>query len=214
MDLNDYFDPVSIEKPSQILLQEELTIGRNIAIHTPNNPIGSVEGYHLALLGIPEDRNSPNKGSAGAPDRIRGKFYPLFKFPAKIRFIDLGNLKSGDSPADTYFGVRDVLFKLMNNNIIPIILGGSQDNTYGLYLAFEKMKKPVNLVTVDPRIDLSGFRDEFDSQTYLRKILIKKERTFVNYSNIGHQVYFTDQEDLEFLKSSFFELYRLGMVRT
>ena len=91
MDLNDYFDPVSIEKDSHLLLREKLSVGHNITIHTPNNPIGNITNYNLALLGIPEERNSPNKGTAKAPDKIRSKFYPLVKSSPKIRFIDLAS---------------------------------------------------------------------------------------------------------------------------
>jgi len=212
MDLNDYFQPVSIEKPDHSFLNQENTVGRNITIHTPNNPIGDITPYNIAILGIPEERNSPNKGSAKAPDRIRGKLYQLYRFPPKVKLIDLGNLIPGTSPQDTYFGISDLLFELTNKNIFPILLGGSQDLTYGAYLASEKMKKPMNLVTIDSRIDLSGREDEFTSQTYLHKILTGSY--LHDYTNIGHQIYFSDQDDLDFLKKSFFNAIRLGVARS
>lgn len=85
MDLNDYFTPVSIEKPNHLFLNQDNTVGRNITIHTPNTPIGDISKFNIAILGIPEDRNSPNKGSSSAPDRIREKLYQLFKFPQRIK---------------------------------------------------------------------------------------------------------------------------------
>lgn len=214
MDLNEYFDPVSIEKPNQTFLKNEDTFGRNISIHTPNVPISQIPDADLAILGIPEERNSPNKGCAGAPDKIRDKLYQLFKFPAKIRITDLGNLKAGSAANDTYYAVRDILFELTNANVFPVILGGSQDITYGMFSGFQMMKKPVNLVTVDSRIDLSGPGEEFSSQNYLQKIFTEKKKNLFHYTNIGHQIHFTPQSDIESLKKSFFETYRMGMARS
>lgn len=212
MDLNDYFRPVSIEKPNHLFLNQDNTVGRNITVHTPNSPIGDINSFNIAILGIPEDRNSPNKGSSQAPDRIRDKFYQLCQFPPKVKLIDLGNLVPGTSPQDTYFAVSDLVIELVNKNIFPILLGGSQDITYGAYLAFEKMKKPVNLVTIDSRIDLSGRGNEFTSQTYLSKVL---SGSYIHdYTNIGHQIYFSDQDDLDYLKKSFFDAFRLGIARS
>jgi len=212
MDLNDFFRPVSIEKPNHLFLNQDNTVGRNITVHTPNRSIGNIDSYNIAILGIPEDRNSPNKGTSQAPDRIRDKFYQLYKFFPKVKLIDLGNMIPGTTPQDTYFGVSEILFELVNKNILPILLGGSQDITYGVYLAFEKMKKVVNLVTIDSRIDLSDSGDQFTSQTYLSKVL---SGSYLNdYTNIGHQVYFSDQDDLDYLKKSFFDAFRLGIARS
>ena len=38
MNINDYFDPVSLEKPEFSPLKEENTFGRSISIHTPDTP--------------------------------------------------------------------------------------------------------------------------------------------------------------------------------
>lgn len=212
MDLNDYFRPISIEKPNHFFLNQANTVGRNITVHTPNNKIGDITPYHIAILGVPEERYSSNNGTSKAPDRIRGKLYQLYRLPKKLKLIDLGNLIPGNTPQDTYFGVADILFELMNNNVFPIMLGGSQDLTYGAYLASERMKRSMNLVTIDSRIDLSTNSEEFNSQTYLNKILTGNY--LQDYTNIGHQIYFSDQEDLEYLKKLFFSVYRLGVVRS
>jgi arginase family enzyme len=105
-----------------------------------------------------------------------------------------------------------MILELENKNVFPIILGGSQDLTYGAYLAYEKLKKPVNLVTIDSRIDLSAPGNEFTSQTYLSKIFSGKY--LLDFTNIGHQIYFSDHADLDTLKKSFFDFYRLGIVRS
>lgn len=213
MNLNDYFDPVSIEKPSFNILKPNTEFGRNITVHTPDGPIENIEGFHLAILGIPEDRNSPNKGCSKAPDKIRQQLYQLYKFSKSNQIIDLGNLKQGQKPEDTYSGLRDVLIELLSNNIVPIIIGGSQDITYGVILAYEKLNKVINFVTIDSKLDLKSNSKDFNSQTYLRKIFNEKIKSIFNYINIGQQIYFTDLDDIELLKNLYFETYRLGEVR-
>ncbi len=43
----------------------------NISIHTENNPINDISGFKVAILGVPDGRNSPDQGSSMAPDAIR-----------------------------------------------------------------------------------------------------------------------------------------------
>ena len=79
MDLNGYFDPVSLERPEFHLLPENFSFSRNISIHTPDNPIRQLDNYQAALIGIPQDKNAFIKGSNEAPDTIRGMLYQLNK---------------------------------------------------------------------------------------------------------------------------------------
>ncbi|NJK86167.1 MAG: hypothetical protein HC906_09545, partial [Bacteroidales bacterium] len=75
MDLNDYFNPVELEKPTDYFISRNETFGKNIRINTLNEPIDEISNYHIAIMGVPEDRNSYNTGSAGASDQVRNKLY-------------------------------------------------------------------------------------------------------------------------------------------
>jgi len=214
MNLNDYFDPVSLEKTSFEIHIPQKEFGRNIFVHTANGKIKEVQNFDLALIGIPEDRNSDNTGSALAPDKIRQYLYKLYKTGKKTQIVDLGNLKKGSSAEDSYFGLRDVLLELYSKNVIPVIIGGSQDITYGALLAYEKLQKPINLVSIDSKIDLKTNNKKINSCNYLQHIINKKTRFLSSYTNIGHQVYYTDPDDLELLKNLFFDTIRLGEARS
>jgi len=214
MDLNDYFDPVSLDRPWQKFLTEKSVFGRNITTHTPDGPIRDLQHFNLALIGVPEERNSPNKGCSKAPDKIRSKLYELIKSNSRLKIIDLGNLKIGDAVNDTYFGIRDIVTELITRNVFPVFIGGTQDLTYGTFLAFRKHQKFVSLVTIDSKIDLTNDIKKFDSQTYLGKIIFEKGVAAVNYTNIGDQVCLVDQKDIDKLKNSFYDTYRLGVIRT
>ena len=82
-------------------------------------------------------------------------------------------------------------------------MGGSQDLTYGIYLAFEKMGRKFSFVTVDSRLDMGIIDDEIKPGSYLIPILSRKKELLFNYTNIGHQTYFVDQGDVDFLKDNF-----------
>ena len=209
MNLNDYFDPVELEKPEEYVPASESTFDRNIKINTPNNPIDEISNYQIALIGVPEDRNSHNKGAALAPNRIRAKLYQLFKVNDKVKITDLGNMKPGNTYNDTFIALRDVLVELISNHVTAVILGGSQDLTYACYTAFAQLNNSINLVTVDSSVD--AVNSSSASYHYLTKILA--DRRLFKYTNIGHQQYLTDNDCLELLEKSNFESIRLGNIR-
>lgn len=67
----DYFDPVSLDKPLLEFLPRDYTFSANIKVHTAGTKSGDLADYRVALLGVPEARNSPASGFAMAPDKIR-----------------------------------------------------------------------------------------------------------------------------------------------
>ena len=50
MDLNDYFDPVGLDQPEYLLLSGDESFSRNVAVHTPDNPIRDLDRYQIALI--------------------------------------------------------------------------------------------------------------------------------------------------------------------
>lgn len=214
MDLKNYFSPVSLEKPGNHFLADKAIFCRNISIHTPDSPIGDLSVYKIAIIGIPEDRNAKIRGSAAAPDHIRNKLYNLYRVNPAVKIIDLGNLISGNSIQDTYYALRDLVLELKEKGIITIILGGSQDLTYGIYLAYEKIDALFNFVTVDSRLDLGIIQDEIKPESYLIPMLSRKKELLFNYTNLGHQKYLVDQEDIDFLQQQFNDTIRLGDIHS
>lgn len=210
MDLNNYFNPVELDKPENDEILSDSIFGRNIKVNTASNPIDEISNYEIAILGVPEDRNSLDKGVSLAPDQIRARLYQLYKINDKLKIIDLGNLKEGNTFNDTYYGLRDVLGELLNNQVVSVIIGGTQDLTYATYLAFENNRHNINLVTVDSVIDFH--ESKFDSRSYLSKIILNNTRLF-KYINIAHQQYLNDQKTIKLLDSLFFDSVRLGLVR-
>ncbi len=213
LDLNDYFDPVSIEKPDFESLTGNAAFPHNITIHTDSNPIKDLAGYKVALLGVPDGRNSPDNGSMKGPDAIREQLFSLAKIPGKTKIIDLGNMKQGVTFNDTIAGLTDILCILLGENVFPVVMGGSSALISAIDHALTRLKIKYSLLAVDPRIDYSNDQDKSGSFSYLNKILQNHKSTFSQYINIGYQTYLNDQQVLNRFLRRHFELIRIGDVR-
>jgi arginase family enzyme len=213
VDLNDYFNPVSIEGPEFEHLTAQAGFPHNITIHTDNSPLKDISKYKIALLGVPEGRNSSNAGSQKGPDMIRGQLYQLAKIPGRSKIIDLGNMKQGVTFNDTIAGLTDILSLLISENIFPVIIGGTSALIPAIDRAISQSVARYTLTTVDPRIDFSNDRKEPDSFNYLNSILNNHKSTFSHYINIGYQTYLNDQQIINRFLKRRSELLRIGDVR-
>lgn len=212
-DLNDYFDPVSIERPEFKNLSQNAGFPHLINIHTENNAIKLSEGFRVALLGVPDGRNSPDSGSSKAPDSIRGQLYNLSRIPGKVKIVDLGNMKKGNSFSDTLAGLSDILACLIREDIFPLIIGGSSALITAIDRSMTMLKKRYSMIAVDPRIDFTNEPGEYDSFCYLNNIIRNSRSTFDQYINIGYQTYLNDQQVLNRFIRRHSELIRIGDVR-
>jgi formiminoglutamase len=213
LDLNDYLNPVSIEAPEFEHLTTQAGFPHNITIHTDNTKVKDLSKFKIAILGVPEGRNSPNTGSLMGPDKIREQLYRLAKIPGKSKILDLGNMKQGLSFNDTIAGLNDVLTLLLSENVFPVIIGGSSSIIPAIDKAVSQTIPHYTLACIDPRIDYSTDRRETDSFNYLNSIVNNHKSSFSHYINIGYQTYLNDQQIINrFLKRQS-ELVRIGDVR-
>lgn len=213
VNLVDYLDPVSIEPPEFDLITPQAGFPHNINIHTDNKPVKDLSRYKIAILGVPEGRNSADQGSASAPDIIRSQLYKLSKIPGKSKIIDLGNLKKGTTFNDTIAGLADVLSLLVNENIFPVIIGGSSSLIPSIDKVMARNKARYTLAAIDPRIDYSNDKSGPGSLNYLNGIISSHNGALRHYINIGYQTYLNDQQVINrFLKRGS-ELIRIGDVR-
>jgi formiminoglutamase len=215
MDLNEYFDPVSLERPRFGYLPETDTFSHHVSVHTPDLPIRELDRHQVALFGVPEDTGGCIKGSGEAPDQIRNQLYRLRKINRNLRIYDLGNIKKSGQISDTYFALRDILLELQERRIISIILGGSQDLSRGAFLALEKSAGMQQVLTVDSMLDFSEAGDDpIDSRNYLNQLLKPPGSEHFSYINLGHQAYFVTDSQLDRLERSYLQSIRLGEARS
>lgn len=213
MDISVFLEPLDPIKFDQYGNQKT-ALGHIITKYTNAKNFPDLDGYHLAIVGVGEDRGAVrNDGACRAPDIIREKLYELkiSSYPYKI--LDLGNLILGETLQDTYSAVSEILVELLKLKILPIILGGSQDITYAQYIAYQKMEETVNIVSVDASFDLGTSDQPINSFSFLGKIVLHEPNFLFNFSNIGYQTYFVGYEQIELMNRLFFDAYRLGQVR-
>jgi formiminoglutamase len=213
VDLNDYFDPVSLDKPDYEHLTGPAGFSHNIAIFTESTPVKDICKYRIALIGVPEGRNSPNSGSARGPDIIRERLYHLTRIPGKSKIIDLGNMKQGVTFDDTIAGLTDVLISLMQENVFPVIMGGSSTIVLAIDRCFSNLKIPYTLASVDSRIDFQPERKGLDSFNYLNNIIYNHKSSINHFINIGYQTFLNDQQAINRLLKRRSELVRIGDIR-
>ena len=209
-EFKSYFDPIDIEH------LKAKTNPRTIVYETHfhhEDHFPDLENVKAVIIGIKEYRNCElNKGCEEGPDHVREEFYNLYFGKHRCEIADLGDLRLGHGLADTIMAISSISTELIKRRIIPIYIGGPQFLTYGIYSAFQRMERPVNVTSVDPKIDIGLLEAELKSDTYLSKIILNEPNYLFNYINIGYQTYLTEPHQLNLMERMHFETYRLGDV--
>ena len=165
----------------------------------------------VAIIGIPEDRFTDGAGEIKSPGLIRKHLYDL-SAGAPGTVADMGNLRTGKTLADTYYGLRDTLQELYRKKITTLLLGGSLDLFYGNYLAMEDEK--TTLTCIAPRL---RFPSQGAGSHPLNALIFQQPETLnlksLHVCNIGYQSYYVSQQEIDYFSDRHFEAYRLGGVR-
>lgn len=209
----NFLTPVSDNVLAHKELLSQQALGKIMKIHSEQEGLPDLEDVALAIIGVLENRNDVNYiGEDLSFDTIRISLYSLFPGNWHSTIADLGDIKKGESVEDTYFALRTTISVLLEKNIIPIIIGGSQDLTYANYRAFDTMSPMVNIVNVDSNFDLGDASVEMKNNSFLGKTIMEQPYNLFNYSVIGYQTYFNAQEEIDLMDKLYFEAYRLGEV--
>ena len=209
----NFLTPVSDAVLAHAELIAQQALGKKIKIHSRQNGIPDLDDVQMAIIGVKETRNDVNYiGATINFDFIRKTFYTLFPGNWHTTIADLGDIEPGETVEDTYFAIRTAITVLVEKDIIPIILGGSQDLTYANYRAYDTVMPMVNIVNVDTNFDLGDANLPIRNNSYVGKVIVEEPYNLFNYSTIGYQTYFNSQEEIDLMEKLFFEAYRLGEI--
>ncbi|KJD32192.1 arginase [Tamlana nanhaiensis] len=203
--------------PDTVLAHNELlslqALGKKIKIHSEQNGIPDLQGVKIAIIGVLENRNDVNYiGETFQLNEIRKAFYGLFPGGWHVSIADLGDIHKGETVNDTYFALKESIISLIKADIIPVILGGSQDLTYANYRAYDNLVPMVNIVNVDGKFNLGDSSKPIKNNSFVGKIILDKPYNLFNYATVGYQTYFNPQEEIDLMESLYFEYYRLGEI--
>ncbi|MFY0651951.1 MAG: formimidoylglutamase [Cyclobacteriaceae bacterium] len=208
MDLKLFFDSIDEKLASHSLPTDSLF---NF-IYVNEHKMPEKEGMDMAIIGLNEIRGNASISRTGT-DVIREKLYSLKRGLGTCNIADLGNLRNGPTLDETIIRLKEVLFHLMENNILPILIGGTHDLDIGQYLAFENQEKLVSLLNIDSRFDLEEGEECSPSQRHLHNIFTHEPNYLFNYNQLGHQSYFVNPSALKVMEQLNFQTHRLGDVR-
>lgn len=168
----------------------------------------------IAIFGMSDERGNPsNKGCLEAPDAIREKLYLLKKGTGSYRIVDLGNLNPGADLEETYTRLSEVCRTLLEQNILPVILGNTHDQDYGQYHAYQDLDKLINFLNVDAFLDMEE-EQSIPSKKHIQDILLHEPNYLFGYTHLAHQTYLIDANAINTLEKLYFEAYRVGKLHT
>lgn len=186
--------------------------GSKISIYEDAFP--DLSSSKIAFFGVKESRGTYKEDSFKNIDNVRKHLYQLEWFDYFPAVTDIGDVLPGKNIEDTYFAVESIVEELLKLDIIPFIIGGSQDLTFAQYKGYSNLEQLVNLVNIDFKIDIGEVSSGMNSENYLTSIITHQPNFLFNFSNIGNQAYFNSQEKLSMTEKMFFETLRLGELKS
>lgn len=206
----DFLSPLDTDLIIDIKQLSSQHLSSKVVFHTEHD-FPDVSKVRIAIVGVLENRGGVESTSIDL-SYVRRELYSLFPGNWSHTIADLGDILPGNSPEDTYYAVQKVVSRLIKNNVIPIVIGGSQDLTYALYRGYDDLEQMVNLVAIDPKFDFGKQDGMVSSESFLSKIVLEEPNNLFNYCNIGYQTYYNSQEEIDLIEKLYFDAYRLGEV--
>ncbi len=205
-ELQSFFEPALVETP--VLKTGDPRVG-----HLLGRGLKDWTPPRVALLGYPSDagvrRNAGRVGASFAPDLIREAFFRLTPDARNHaascalfeKTLDLGNLKiSEDVEADQNL-LSEVVAQLLEMDVIPIILGGGHELSFGHFKAYVRNNESVSIFNFDSHPDVRELIDgKAHSGSPFRQALLDSSKLCAGYSVFGLQPYALSNEHLMFLE--------------
>lgn len=208
--MQEFLQPISDD--FGLFLQElsPARLGKQIKLHTQGN-FPDLQDVKLAIITVNEFRGGDWDEIGLDFNHFRKNLYQLYPGNWTSVIADLGTLQPGNELEDTYFALKQICEELYKKNIVPVVVGGSQDLTYAMYRAYDRLEQMVNLVAIDSKIDMVQEISN-PSENYLTKIILEEPVNLQNLSNLGYQTYFNSQEEIDLIEKMYFEAYRVGEI--
>lgn len=128
--------------------------------------------FKVCIIGFESDagvqRNGGRVGAARAPDLIRSAFYRMTPDPSDSghfgdlmsRATDFGNLEANAFElSESQKELGAVTGNLLKNNVIPVILGGGHETSFGHFLGYANTGMPVSIINWDAHADVRPLKN-------------------------------------------------------
>ena len=204
-DISIYFSPVDVTGE-----WHEDQIGSKIVTNHSSFP--EIQKNSCALIYVPEFRGFKNSDiKQEIQSKFRESIYELqIGTNWKSNIYDLGDILPGQDLKDTYFALSQVVSELVKINVIPVIIGGSQDLLLPIYDAYGKLEQTINICSVNHTLNLGSPDVPENANGYLSHLLLKRPCYLFNHANIGLQVPYSNPKEIELFEKLYFDVCRLG----
>jgi len=210
MDLNHYFDPVDFSiYIESTRLKWKQTLGSVIEKNTLALNEKNQATVDVAIVGVPFESLGAEIVPSEAADWVREELY-LLASPGKINIVDLGNLKPAQSQKGNFLALRDVIDYLSELKITALIIGGSEDFSFGICQAFRN-NKFFAFSTIDAYLDIKKRVETYLPDNYLSRIFSSQPDIF-QFNLVGYQRHYVPEEAFAKLKGVGLHL-SLGRLR-
>ena len=213
MEAEYYFEPVKTSLIKSVQRDGKTgRLGNSVDFCKKGRKI-SFTDIDVAIIGVEGCVNSPgNKGCEKAPDAVRSKLYELRSFDRDIRIADLGNIK-GKTANDKLIALSEACSYLLENLVIPLIIGGSQDYTMAFANALSGHKEAWTLSVIDSTIDHSGDTADLTSSSFLTRLFEEHKEKVEGINMIAVQKYLYSPDQEKLIIENNFDLLRLGEIK-
>lgn len=206
-DLHDYVIPHHCEPRSYYPTQIGAVI---VQFH---EVVPRLEEVDVFLIGCGEFRGENAEWAySQGPDIIRNELYKLYYWHQNVTIADLGNIRQGNSLADTAAALQYVLKELGALGKRVLVLGGSHDLTLQQYNACKKREQIIDMSVVDMLADLDDTEGErYDN--HLMEALTGMPNFVRHFNLIGFQSYYVNPMMIETFHKLHFDCIRVGKAR-
>lgn len=206
----DFLSPLNRNEISSDSGYKEGQIGKQIKLYDESFP--DLDEADIVIVGCTEQRGAALLHQSTAPFTIRSEFYNLYHWHNDVKLADVGDVKIGNAPADTYAALKMVVHDLTDAGKTVVVLGGSNDLALAQYHAFADDKKAIDAVGVDALIDIN-LDSPFRADNFLMELLTMEPNYMRHYNHIGFQSYYVHPRMLETMDKLRFDCFRVGAVK-
>ena len=182
MNINDYFNS---PQPADT---KNWQVGANLSQDLLPNSI--------ALIFCNEYRGAAMHNEHFDSQQLREAFYNLGEFANPCQIIDLGDMRLGRFPVDSHVALSEILTYCFQKQVLPIVIGGSQDLSYFMIKALAQYNHKINYANISPILNLEEDDEVIDHKNYLYKILSDLDLKVAKYSHFGFQQHLNSLKDL------------------
>jgi len=165
-----------------------------------------------AVLIFCSDYRGTEEGIALKADyrAVREQLYQLSGLDFQVPIVDLGNLISGRTWADTQYVLAELIAFCYARHSLPVIIGGSAALAYPLFQALNGGQQALSYTQIAGTISLENEGEELDDKNFLSRILSDKTLMLKHYHHLAYQKHLNPADSVQLLRQVDCDVVRLA----